>query len=92
MKLKEFIQLAETHGATLEPYNGLGGYELTRGDIVDRNPVLIAYMPGMYSVELTPQELAEKDLTELAVIYRNASFVYPTEKDLLAGLELSRVD
>ena len=51
MKLKDFIKLAESKGATLEAYNELGGYELTRGNIVDPNPVLIAYMQGAYSVE-----------------------------------------
>lgn len=88
MKLKEFIKLAELKGATLEPYNELGGYELTRGDIVDQNPVLIAYMQGAYSVEISNEELENKKLTELAFVYKNASFIYPNEKELLSGLGL----
>lgn len=88
MKLKNFIKLAEAKGATLEAYNELGGYELTRGDIVDHNPVLIAYMRGAYSVEIPNEELENKELSELVFIYRNASFIYPNEKELLSGLGL----
>lgn len=88
MKLKEFIKLVEAKGATLEAYNELGGYELTRGDIVDQNPVLIAYMQGAHSVELSNEELENKKLTELAFVYKNASFIYPNEKELLSGLGL----
>lgn len=88
MKLKEFIKLAESKGATLEAYNELGGYELTRGDIVDQNPVLIAYMQGTHSVEISNEELENKELTELAFVYKNTSFIYPNEKELLSGLGL----
>lgn len=88
MKLKEFIKLAESKGATLEAYNEIGGYELTRGDIVDQNPILIAYMQGAYSVEISNEELENKELTELAFVYKNASFIYPNEKELLSGLGL----
>lgn len=88
MKLKDFIKLAEHKGATLEAYNELGGYELTRGDIVDPNPVLIAYMQGAYSVEIPNEELEKKELSELVFVYRNASLVYPNEKELLTGLGL----
>lgn len=88
MKLKEFIKLAESKGATLEAYNELGGYELTRGDIVDQNPVLIAYMQGTHSVEISNEELENKELTELAFVYKNSSFIYPNEKELLSGLGL----
>lgn len=88
MKLKDFIKLAEAKGATLEAYNELGGYELTRGDIVDQNPVLIAYMQGTYSIEISNEELENKKLSELVFIYRNASFIYPNEKELLSGLGL----
>ncbi|WZP35614.1 hypothetical protein [Enterococcus phage vB_Efs6_KEN16] len=88
MKLKDFIKLAESKGATLEAYNELGGYELTRGDTVDPNPVLIAYMQGAYSVEIPNKELENKELTELAFVYKNASFIYPNEKELLSGLGL----
>lgn len=88
MKLKDFIKLAESKGATLEAYNELGGYELTKGDIVDLNPVLIAYMQGAYSVEISNEELENKELSELVFIYRNASFIYPNEKELLAELKL----
>ncbi|CAD0300723.1 hypothetical protein [Enterococcus phage 163] len=88
MTLKDFIKLAESKGATLEAYNELGGYELTKGDIVDPNPVLIAYMQGNYSVEIPNEELENKELTELTFIYRNASLVYPNEKELLSELGL----
>jgi len=88
MKLKDFIKLAGSKGATLEAYNGLGGYELTRGDIVDRNPVLIAYMQGNYSVEVSNEELENKELSDLLFIYKNASLIYPNEKELLAELKL----
>lgn len=88
MKLKDFIKLAESKGATLEAYNELGGYELTRGDIVDPNPVLIAYMQGAYNVEISNEELENKELTELVFIYRNASLIYPNEKELFSGLGL----
>lgn len=88
MKLKDFIKLAESKGATLEAYNELGGYELTRGDIVDLNPVLIAYMQGAYSVEIPNKELENKELTELVFVYKNASLVYPNEKELLTGLKI----
>lgn len=88
MKLKDFIKLAEHKGATLEAYNELGGYELTRGNIVDPNPVLIAYMQGAYSVEVSNEELENKELTELTFIYRNTSLIYPNEKELLSGLGL----
>ena len=88
MKLKEFIKLAESKGATLEAYNELGGYELTRGDIVDQNPILIAYMQGAYSVEISNEELENKELTELAFVYKNVSLIYPNEKELLSGLGL----
>ena len=88
MKLKDFIKLAESKGATLEAYNELGGYELTRGDIVDPNPVLIAYMQGAYNVEIPNEELENKELTELVFTYKNISLVYPNEKELFSGLEL----
>ncbi|WP_329811335.1 hypothetical protein [Enterococcus faecium] len=93
MTLKDFIKLAESKGATLEAYNELGGYELTRGNIVDPNPVLIAYMQGAYmqgaySVEIPNEELENKELSELVFIYRNASLIYPNEKELLSGLGL----
>lgn len=88
MKLKDFIKLAESKGATLEAYNELGGYELTRGDIIDPNPVLIAYMQGAYSVEIPTEELESKELSELVFMYRNASLVYPNEKELLSELGL----
>lgn len=88
MKLKDFIKLAESKGATLEAYNELGGYELTKGNIVDPNPVLIAYMQGAYSVEIPKEELENKELTELVFVYKNASLIYPNEKELLSGLGL----
>ena len=88
MKLKDFIKLAESKGATLEAYNDLGGYELTRGNIVDPNPVLIAYMQGAYSVEIPKEELENKELTELVFVYKNASLIYPNEKELFSGLGL----
>lgn len=88
MTLKDFIKLAESKGATLEAYNELGGYELTKGDIVDPNPVLIAYMQGAYSVEIPNKELENKELTELVFIYRNASLIYPNEKELLSELKI----
>lgn len=88
MKLKDFIKLAEHKGATLEAYNELGGYELTRGDIVDPNPVLIAYMQGAYSVEIPIEELESKELSELVFMYRNASLIYPNEKELLSELKI----
>lgn len=88
MKLKDFIKLAESKGATLEAYNELGGYELTRGNIVDQNPVLIAYMQGAYSVEIPKEELENKELTELVFVYKNASLIYPNEKELFSGLGL----
>lgn len=88
MKLRDFIKLAEHKGATLEAYNELGGYELTRGDTVDPNPVLIAYMQGAYSVEIPNEELEKKELSELVFVYKNASLVYPNEKELLSGLGL----
>ena len=82
MKLKDFIKLAESKGATLEAYNELGGYELTRGDIVDPNPVLVAYMQGAYNVEISNKELESKELTELVFTYKNISLIYPKEKAL----------
>lgn len=88
MKLKDFIKLAESKGATLEAYNELGGYELTKGNMVDPNPVLIAYMQGNYSVEVSNEELENKELTELVFVYKNASLIYPNEKELLSGLGL----
>ena len=88
MKLKDFIKLAESKGATLEAYNELGGYELTKGDIVDPNPVLIAYMQGAYSVEIPNEELESKELTELVFTYKDISLIYPNEKELFSGLEL----
>ena len=88
MKLKDFIKLAESKGATLEAYNELGGYELTKGDIVDPNPVLIAYMQGAYSVEISKEELESKELTELVFTYKNISLIYPNEKELLSELKL----
>lgn len=88
MTLKDFIKLAESKGATLEAYNELGGYELTKGNIVDPNPVLIAYMQGAYSVEIPNEELENKELTELVFIYRNASLIYPNEKELLSELKI----
>lgn len=88
MKLKDFIKLAEHKGATLEAYNELGGYELTRGDTVDPNPVLIAYMQGAYSVEIPNEELENKELTELVFTYKNISLIYPNEKELLSELGL----
>ena len=88
MKLKDFIKLAEHKGATLEAYNDLGGYELTKGNIVDPNPVLIAYMQGAYSVEIPNEELENKELSELVFMYRNASLIYPNEKELLSELGL----
>lgn len=88
MKLKDFIKLAESKGATLEAYNELGGYELTKGDIVDPNPVLIAYMQGAYSVEIPKEELENKELTELVFTYKNINLIYPNEKELFLGLEL----
>ena len=88
MKLKDFIKLAESKGATLEAYNELGGYELTRGDIIDPNPVLVAYMQGAYNVEIPNEELENKEITELVFTYKNASLVYPNEKELFSGLEL----
>lgn len=88
MKLKDFIKLAESKGATLEAYNELGGYELTRGDIVDPNPVLVAYMQGAYNVEISNKELESKELTELVFTYKNISLIYPNEKELFSGLEL----
>lgn len=88
MKLKDFIKLAESKGATLEAYNELGGYELTKGDIVDPNPVLIAYMQGACSVEIPNEELENKELTELVFTYKNISLIYPNEKELFSGLEL----
>ena len=88
MKLKDFIKLAEHKGATLEAYNELGGYELTRGDIIDPNPVLIAYMQGAYNVEISNKELENKELTELVFTYKNISLIYPNEKELLSGLGL----
>ena len=88
MKLKDFIKLAESKGATLEAYNELGGYELTKGNIVDPNPVLIAYMQGAYSVEISNEELENKELSELVFTYKNISLVYPNEKELFSGLEL----
>ena len=88
MKLKDFIKLAESKGATLEAYNELGGYELTRGDIVDPNPVLIAYMQGAYSVEIPNEELENKELTELVFTYKDISLIYPNEKELSSGLGL----
>lgn len=88
MKLKDFIKLAESKGATLEAYNELGGYELTKGDIVDPNPVLVAYMQGACSVEIPNEELENKELTELVFTYKNISLIYPNEKELFSGLEL----
>lgn len=93
MKLKDFIKLAESKGATLEAYNELGGYELTRGNIVDQNPVLIAYMQGAYSVEISNKELENKELenkelSELVFVYKNVSLIYPNEKELLSELKL----
>ena len=88
MKLKDFIKLAESKGATLEAYNELGGYELTRGGIVDHNPVLVAYMQGAYSVELSNKELENKELSELVFVYKNVSLIYPNEKELLSELKL----
>ncbi|QVW54513.1 hypothetical protein p113_91 [Enterococcus phage 113] len=88
MKLKDFIKLAESKGATLEAYNELGGYELTKGDMVDPNPVLVAYMQGAYSVEIPKEELENKELTELVFVYKNASLIYPNEKELFSGLGL----
>lgn len=88
MKLKDFIKLAESKGATLEAYNELGGYELTRGNIVDQNPVLIAYMQGAYSVEIPNEELENKELSDLIFIYKNASLIYPNEKELFSELGL----
>lgn len=88
MKLKDFIKLAESKGATLEAYNDLGGYELTRGNTVDPNPVLIAYMQGSYSVEIPNKELENKELSELVFVYKNVSLIYPNEKELFSGLGL----
>lgn len=88
MKLKDFIKLAESKGATLEAYNELGGYELTRGDIIDPNPVLIAYMQGAYNVEISNEELENKEITELVFTYKNASLIYPNEKELLSELKI----
>lgn len=88
MKLKDFIKLAEHKGATLEAYNELGGYELTKGNIVDPNPVLIAYMQGAYSVEISNKELENKELSELVFVYKNVSLIYPNEKELFSGLGL----
>ena len=88
MKLKDFIKLAESKGATLEAYNELGGYELTKGDIVDPNPVLIAYMQGAYNVEIPTEELENKELSELVFTYKNISLVYPNEKELLSELKI----
>ena len=88
MKLKDFIKLAEHKGATLEAYNELGGYELTRGDIVDPNPVLIAYMQGAYNVEISNEELENKELTELVFTYKNIRLIYPNEKELFSELGL----
>lgn len=88
MKLKDFIKLAESKGATLEAYNELGGYELTRGNIVDPNPVLIAYMQGAYSVEIPNKELENKELSELVFVYKNANLIYPNEKELFSELGL----
>lgn len=88
MKLKDFIKLAESKGATLEAYNELGGYELTKGDIVDPSPVLIAYMQGAYNVEISNEELENKELTELVFTYKNISLIYPNEKELFSGLGL----
>ena len=88
MTLKDFIKLAESKGATLEAYNELGGYELTKGDTVDPNPVLIAYMQGAYSVEIPNEELENKELTELVFVYKNASLIYPNEKELLSELKI----
>ena len=88
MKLKDFIKLAESKGATLEAYNELGGYELTKGDIVDPNPVLVAYMQGAYSVEIPNEELENKELTELVFVYKNASLIYPNEKELFSELKI----
>lgn len=88
MKLKDFIKLAESKGATLEAYNELGGYELTKGDIVDPNPVLIAYMQGAYNVEISNEELENKELSELVFTYKNISLVYPNEKELLSELKI----
>lgn len=88
MKLKDFIKLAEHKGATLEAYNELGGYELTRGNRVDPNPVLVAYMQGAYNVEISNKELENKELTELVFIYKNASLIYPNEKELLSELKI----
>ena len=88
MKLKDFIKLAEHKGVTLEAYNELGGYELTRGDIIDPNPVLIAYMQGAYSVEIPTEELESKELTELVFTYKNISLIYPNEKELLSELKI----
>lgn len=88
MKLKDFIKLAESKGATLEAYNELGSYELTRGGIVDQHPVLVAYMQGAYSVELSNKELENKELSELLFTYKNTSLIYPNEKELLSELKL----
>lgn len=88
MKLKDFIKLAESKGATLEAYNDLGGYELTRGNTVDPNPVLIAYMQGAYSVEIPNEELENKELSELIFVYKNVSLIYPNEKELFSELGL----
>lgn len=88
MKLKDFIKLAESKGATLEAYNELGGYELTRGNTVDPNPVLIAYMQGSYSVEIPNKELENKELSELIFVYKNASLIYPNKKELFSELKI----
>lgn len=88
MKLKDFIKLAESKGATLEAYNELGGYELTRGDIVDPNPVLIAYIQGAYNVEISNKELENKELTELIFTYKNTNLIYPNEKELFSELKI----
>lgn len=88
MKLKDFIKLAGSKGATLEAYNKLGGYELTRGDVVDYNPVLIAYMQGNYSVEISNEELENRELSELVFVYKNVSLIYPNDKELLSELKL----
>lgn len=88
MKLKDFIKLAESKGATLEAYNDLGGYELTRGNTVDPNPILIAYMQGAYSVEIPNKELENRELSELVFVYKNANLIYPNEKELLSELKL----
>ena len=45
-------------------------------------------MQGAYSVEIPIEELENKELSELVFMYRNASLIYPNEKELFLELKI----